>query len=291
MGRQVVITGIGPLLPNCDGRDVFWKHLKAGDRQLTVISDPSDPERTVSVGRIGGFDPDKYLAEVPKRHLAGYSRELRFYLASLLLARDDARLDIDRVPGDRVGLYDGSSRGSVEFWDERIRLEADRSARDVYSRKDILNAINGQTVGIGAALFGVTGPTLAFAGSCTAGMIAAGQAYRDVADGQVDVAFATGHDNPLTPALFAMYCEAGLIGPRSVDPESATQTSGEDTGLAFSEGAITLVLEEGESARARGARVLGRIRGYRNGNEGGNPFTVDPTGECQARLRTRQEII
>ena len=123
MGPEVVITGIGPLLPNCDDRDVFWEHLKAGKSQLSTVPDPAEPSRSVPVGRIQNFDPDRYFADMPERHVSWYSRELQIYLASLFVARADSHFDIERVTGERVGIYDGSSRGSVEFWDQRIRQE------------------------------------------------------------------------------------------------------------------------------------------------------------------------
>ena len=277
MERKVVVTGIGLLLPNCDDPDTFWQYLKPGTSQLAVIPDPSDPARCVLAGRMGQSDADRHLAEVPEQHLQHYSREVRFYLASVLQARDDAGLKNGRVTGERTGVYDGSSRGAVEFWDQMVRVEAERPAKDLYCRKDILNAINGQTVGIAAALFGTTGPALAVGGSCAAGLIATAQACRDIEADRVDVAFATGHDFALTPGLFAAYGEAGLL-------RRAANASDDEGSLAFSEGAVTLVLEEREFALARGARILARITGHGHCNEGKNPFTIDPTGQSQAKL-------
>jgi len=275
--REVVVTGIGLLLPNCDDPDAFWLHLKSGTSQLAVLPDPSDPAQMVVAGRMGRSDADRHLAEVPEQHLQYYSREVRFYLASVLLARNDAGLKNGRVSGKRTGVYDGSSRGAVEFWDQRVRMESERPARDLYCRKDILNAINGQTVGIAAALFGTTGPALALGGSCAAGLIAVAQACRDIEADRADVAFASGHDFALTPGLFAAYGEAGLL-------RRTPDTSNGEGLLAFSEGAVTLVLEEREFALARGARILARITGHGYCNEGKNPFTVDPTGQSQAEL-------
>lgn len=275
--REAVVTGIGLLLPNCSNPDVFWRHLKSGTSQLAVVPDPSDQAQMVLAGRMGRSDADRYLAEVPGQHLRYYSREVRFYLASVLLARNDAGLEIEPVSEERVGIYDGSSRGAVEFWDQRVRMEAEHPAKDLYCRKDILNAINGQTVGIAAALFGTTGPALALGGSCAAGLIAVAQACRDIEADRVDAAFATGHDFALTPGLFAAYGEAGLL-------RREAGASDGDGLLAFSEGAVTLVLEEREFALARGAQILARIAGHAHCNEGKNPFTVDPTGQSQARL-------
>jgi len=278
--RDVVVTGIGVLLPGAAGPGEFWEHLESGTSQLATIPDPADPDRTVIAGRVSRHAEDPLLSEVPGAHLEHYSREVRCYLASVLQARDRAGLANGEVSGDRVGIYDGSSRGAVEFWDGKIRNENGGVADGLYSRKDILNAINGQTVGIAAALFKTTGPALAVGGSCAAGLIATTHACRDIEDDRVDIAFATGHDFALTPALFAMYGEAKLLRR---DAATKVQSGGEGS-LAFSEGAVTVVLENRESALSRGAGILARVAGHGYCNEGKNPFTVDITGESQARL-------
>jgi len=77
-----------------------------------------------------------------------------------------------------------------------------------------------------------------------------------------------------------MYGEAGLLR-RKAGPFDRS-CSGQS--LAFSEGAVTLVLEERSQALARGAPIIARISGHGHCNEGMNPFTVDSTGRSQARL-------
>ena len=216
--REVAVTGIGISLPNCDSPEPFWRFLEDGASQLAEIPDPSDPEQTVLAGRVDQPAADRYLEEVPVQHLEHYSREVRCYLSTVLQARSHAGLRNGQLAGDRVGIYDGSSRGAVEFWDTKIRGENGGKAGGLYTRKDILNAINGQTVGIAAALFRTTGPALAVAGSCAAGLIAAAQACRDIEDDRIDTALATGHDLALTPGLFAMYGEAGLLRREANSP-------------------------------------------------------------------------
>ena len=84
-----------------------------------------------------------------------------------------------------------------------------------------------------------------------------------------------------------MYGEAGLLRTESANRGGAAHAQRSDSGLAFSEGAVTVVLEDRTFARDRGARVLARMSGYRHANEGKNPFKVDPTGQSQARLLHR----
>ena len=50
--------------------------------------------------------------------ISGISNDMR-----VLLARDDAALKLGSLALDRVGLFDGTSRGNFDFWYERIRAE------------------------------------------------------------------------------------------------------------------------------------------------------------------------
>lgn len=272
MEREVVITGIGTMLPSCDHADIFWEHLKSGSSQLALIPDPSRPEQVVPAGCINNFDPAKYLSAVPERYVSSYSPLLQHYLASLFLARVNANLDLSLLSPDRIAIYDGSSRGTIEFWDKKIKMEADLPPSDVYSRKDIISGVNGVTAGVAAALLNIYGPTISFSGSCCSGLFATGQAFRDISSGMVDAAFATGYDEALTASLFASYREAGIISLESDSARQASKPYDNKPSLVFGEGAVTLVMEEYEFARQRGAKILAKIRSYAQGNEGYNPY-------------------
>lgn len=276
MKREVVITGIGLILPNCDSPETFWAHIKSGSSQISLIDDPSCPGTQISAGSVENFDAERYLLDIPKHYRVDYSRLLQHYLASLFLARRDSAIDLNSLPSERVGIYAASSRGTLEYYDQKIRMEMELPAMEIYSREALINGINGQTVGVAAALLHVCGPTLSLTGACCGGALATGQAFRDIQDGAVDVAFSTGHDNALVPAFFATYRKVGILGrgtksePAVVRPYNAEREST----VVFGEGAVTLVLEEAERARARGARILAKVSAYSHGNEGRNPFRI-----------------
>src|SRR5260221_5863702 len=53
--HDVVITGVGTLLPNCDTRDVFWQQLRDGETQMAIEPDPADGI-PCAMGRVRDFD-------------------------------------------------------------------------------------------------------------------------------------------------------------------------------------------------------------------------------------------
>jgi 3-oxoacyl-[acyl-carrier-protein] synthase II len=278
--REVVVTGIGPVLPGCRDRRTLWQQLRAGQSQLRLEPDPSSPDRRCPMGRVDDLENDEALAELPDRARKRRPREQLLYLASLERARVDAALALERIERDRIGLWDGTSRSNLEFWYDTAREGAP------YTRKAVTIGLPGFAVHVAASVFGVEGPTYTFTGTCASGAIAIGHAVRAIQAGDVDIAFATGHDAPLLRPIYEMYTDAGVLSKDEADPTAAVRPFSEHTGNALSEGAVTLVLEERAHAIRRGAPILARINGYRYGNNGTHPTDVDQSGLRAARLIT-----
>jgi 3-oxoacyl-[acyl-carrier-protein] synthase II len=288
---EVVVTGIGPMLPNCADRATLWSHLRDGASQLAFEPAPGTvPAEGArwAVGRIRDFDPARWLDRLPRKHYERYQREQQLYLASLLIALTDAGLDLGRVTRERVGLFDGTSRGAFDHWYERAHAERAAAPSTVYSERELIAGTTGQAASLGACLLGVRGPVYTFSNTCCAGSVAIGHALRELADGELDVALATGHDSALSAPIYHMYRAAGLLSEERSDARRAVRPfTGHSSGNAFGEGAITMVLESAEHARARGAVPLARLRGFRYGNNGAHPLSVDKEGGRAAALITQ----
>lgn len=280
--HEVVVTGVGVILPNCDTRASLWSQLHEGRTQLDIEPYPADGI-ACAIGRVRNFDCRDYLPGLDERHYASCPREQQFYLASLAQAVCDASLGLERVRSARTGLFDGTSRGSFAALYEMMHA-AERNGRRFTLRELNLAALPGQAVGIAAAILGVKGPTYTFNGTCAAGAIAIGNAFRELQAGRIDVAFATGHDAALVAPLFQVYRDSNLISREARDPACAIQPYSGNAANAFGEGAVTLVLETREHAEARRAPLLAEIVGYRHGNGGEHPTDVDFTGERPAEL-------
>jgi 3-oxoacyl-[acyl-carrier-protein] synthase II len=282
VNHEVVITGVGVILPGCDTREKFWQQLRDGESQLTIEPDPAD-NVDCAIGRVRGFDAEKYFEGIEARKYASCHREQQFYLASLVQGCRDAGIDMNELASDRVGLFDGTSRGSFAFWYEQIKAKIEQPNQRFTSRELHLG-MPGQAVGVAAAILGIRGPTYTFNGTCASGAIALGHAYRELRAGNIDLALGTGHDAALVPPLFQMYRDAGLISRETGAASRAVRPYTDHSANAFGEGAVTLVMETRERAEARGADILATVAGYRYGNGGDHPTDVDFTGERPAEL-------
>jgi 3-oxoacyl-[acyl-carrier-protein] synthase II len=277
---EVVITGLGVILPNCRDRKTFWRQLREGDSQLRFEPDPSDPACVRPIGRIDAFDPEDYLAGLSARHYARYGRAQLLYVASLVSALRDAGLEIEELQREKVGLFDGTARDNLDFWLSRLDAEPPLP----FTKRDLGAGLPGMGVGLAAALLGIRGPTYTYAGACSAGAIAIGGALHELQLGEIEVALATGHDAALLAPLYQMYNDARLLSAERDDPRRAIRPYAGHGRNAFGEGAVTLVLESRRHAERRGAEILATLAGYRFGNAGIHPTHVDPTGQRSAEL-------
>jgi 3-oxoacyl-[acyl-carrier-protein] synthase II len=284
---EVVVTGIGPLLPNCADRQALWTQLRDGQSQLRFETVPGGGDRW-PVGRIDPFEPDRWLARFPRAYYERYHREQQLYLASLVVGLDDARLALPAAGADaaRVGIYDGTSRGNFDYWYERARGEDSQSPAARYTKRELLVGTPGQAANLAAGLLGVRGPVYTFNVTCCSGAVAIGHAFRDLLRGEIDVALATGHDSSLGPPVYHMYRDAGLLSAERDDPRRAVRPYGDLPGNAFGEGAVTLVLETRAHAERRGATILAAVAGFKYGNNGGHPLDVDREGGRVTSLMT-----
>jgi 3-oxoacyl-[acyl-carrier-protein] synthase II len=275
---EVVVTGIGPLLANCTDRRTLWNQLRNGPSQLTFELAPGGDGERWPVGRVHGFDAGRWLGRFPPGFYQRYHREQQLYLASLMIAIDDADLELARVARDRIAIFDGTSRGNFDYWYERVRAEGATPASELYTRRELLTGTPGQAANLAASLLGVRGPVHTINATCCSGAVAIGQACRELERGDVDVALASGHDSSLQAPLYRMYRDAGLLSEERDDARRAIRPYVGHSGNAFGEGAITLVLETRDHAARRGATPLATIDGWKLGNNGGHPLHVDPEG-------------
>jgi len=281
---EVVVTGVGPLLANCANRRTLGAHLRDGQSQLVFEATPAGDGERWPVGRVRGFEAERWLGRFPRGFYERYHREQQLYLASLMIALDDARLELAAIPRERTGIFDGTSRGNFDFWYERACAECRQLPRELYTRRELSTGTAGQAANLAAGLLGVRGPVYTFNVTCCSGAVAIGQACRALEHGDVDVAFASGHESSLQTPIYQMYRDAGLLSQERHDARRAGRPYVEHSRNVFGEGAITLVLETREHAARRGATPLATISGWKLGNNGGHPLHVDAEGARAAEL-------
>ena len=130
-----------------------------------------------------------------------------------------------------------------------------------------------QAVGLLRAL-GCAGPITIIANACASGANALGHAWSLLRAGRAERALAGGYD-ALSQLVFAGFDSLHALSPTQCRPFDARRD-----GLALGEGAAVLALETLESARRRGAEILGEIGGYGAATDSHHLTQPHPQGDA-----------
>ncbi|HEY2568613.1 MAG TPA: beta-ketoacyl-[acyl-carrier-protein] synthase family protein [Candidatus Udaeobacter sp.] len=277
--RRAVITGIGPITCIGHGRENFWNGILA--EKSGVKSIDSGVFRVRAAGEINDWDPEQYFS--PQR-LKRLDRYAQFAVASAELALDDAQLEYSREkPQDRVGVSFGTALGGVCKAEEQYLRYLKKGARGVQPTLAV-QVFGGSAHSNIAIEFGFRGAGTTNSNSCASGTVSVGEALRYIRDDFVDVVVAGGAEAPLTTITIGAFDIIKTMSRWPGDPALACRPFDQSRdGFVMGEGGASLVIEELEHARSRGAHIYAEVLGYSINNDAFHMTTPLPNGESSVR--------
>ena len=279
--RRVVVTGIGAITPIGVGVDGLRAGLRAGKSAVGTL-DYFDPSNLVShnAAQVRDFDPVPFLDGKKLKRLDKFSQ---FAVAASKMALADAALDLRLEDQDRIGVCLGTALGGVGFAEQEYPAFLESGPRGVNPLL-ALSVFNGAGSCSIAIEVGATGPVTANGDSCAASPIAIGRAVDLIRLGQADVILAGGSEAPLAPLCYSAFAIIKAMSQRNDDPAHASRPFdvGRD-GFVMAEGAATLVLEDLDHARARGAHIYGEILAHASTNDAFHMTQPRPDSSQAAR--------
>jgi len=290
-GRRVALTGRGVVSPLGVGIGPHWDALCAGRAAVARV------DKVVALGlpasrgaQVAADAIQPHLGRLPRKQQKLYNRATLLAMLGAALAMEDAGLAPGAGDPTRLGVVLGVNPLAWDLAAMLTYLVASESRQapgtlDMavangfcmhhinpldFSLKTLPNLAAGHV----AIAHDAQGFCRAMTDGPIGGARAVGDAYRLVAEGDLDVALCGGADAQLEELFFATYWGAGLVA--SDDGDHAGLTAGEGSGL--------LVLEELERARARGARVHGEIVGFAGSAGEGRLASEDEPARLASRL-------
>jgi 3-oxoacyl-[acyl-carrier-protein] synthase II len=132
--------------------------------------------------------------------------------------------------------------------------------------------------------FGFRGVGTTNSNSCASGTIAVGEALRYIRDGLADIIVAGGAEAPIGSLTFGAFAIIKTMSQWKGDPSVACRPFDRlRDGFVMGEGAASLIIEELEHARGRGARIYGELLGYSLNNDAFHMTSPLPSGESCIR--------
>jgi 3-oxoacyl-[acyl-carrier-protein] synthase II len=286
--RRAVITGIGPITCIGTGVDGFWNGILAEKSGITRIStcDTSDFSAHCG-GEIPGWNPEEFFQPHRLKRLDRYAQ---FAVASAKLALDDASFHYSReAPQHRVGVSFGTALGGVCKAEEQYVRFLKKGARGIQPTLAV-QVFGGSAHSNIAIEFGLRGVGTTNSNSCASGTISVGEALRYIRDDLADAIVAGGAEAPLTAITIGAFDIIKTMSRWAGDPALACRPFDSlRDGFVMGEGGASLVIEELEYARKRGARIYAEVLGYALSNDAFHMTSPLPTGE--SCIRTMREAL
>src|SRR6202044_3062578 len=210
-------------------------------------------------------------------------RFIHFALAASAEAMAHSGLIVDDSNHDRVGVHIGSGIGGFDVIEREHSNLLTGGPRKV-SPFLIPGAIINLAAGHVSIKYGARGPNEATATACTTSAHSIGDAFRIIQRGDADAMIAGGTEASITPLGVAGFAAMRALSTRNDDPEHASRPFDKDRdGFVVGEGAGILILEELESAKARGAKILAEVVGYGLSADAFHMTGMAPEGEGCSR--------
>lgn len=276
--KRVVITGMGGITPLGHDWPQIEARLRAGRNAVRRMPEWEFYESLNS--RLGCPVDDFKIPDWPRKHLRSMGRVAQLAVAASERALRDAGLLGDASISDgRMGVAYGSSGGSVEPVRVMGRMLETGSMQGVTATSYVQMMAHTTAVNVGV-FFGLKGRILPTSSACTSGSQAIGYGYETIQQGKQKLMLCGGAEELSGPGV-AVFDTLFATSTRNDDaPLTPRPFDKARDGLVVGEGAATLVLEEYEHARARGAHIYAEIVGF-GCNSDGNHIT-QPTSETMA---------
>lgn len=281
--RRVVVTGLGLISPVGNTVESGWEAVCNGQSGIGPVTDFDASQLATRIaGEIRNFEVTDYLTSQEARR---YDTFVHYGLAASQDAMRQAGLigDHPGVDPERVGFAVGSGIGGISAIEKNMLIYRDKGPRRV-SPFYIPGAIVNMISGILSIQYGYKGPNIAVVSACTTATHNIGLAARMIKYGDADVMVAGGAEYATTPTSMAGFISAKAMSTRNEEPHAASRPWDRDRdGFVLANGAGTMVIEELEHARARGAEIIGELIGFGMSGDAHHMTAPPADGEGAAR--------
>ncbi len=281
--RRVVVTGLGIVSPVGSTLEKAWSNIKAGHSGINAISPELFDTENFSVriaGNVKDFDATSYIKPKDQKKMDTF---IHYGIGAGADALQDAGLEITDANAERIGVIMGSGiggLGTIERNYEAFRNNGPRKISPFFVPASIINMVAGNL----SIMFGLKGPNMSIVSACTTAAHSIGDAARMISYGDADAMIAGGAEMGSTPLGIGGFAAARALSTRNDDPEAASRPwDVERDGFVLGDGAGALLLEEYESAKARGAKIYCELSGYGMSSDAYHMTSPSVGGEGAAR--------
>lgn len=283
--KRVVITGMG--IYSCIGTNLAEVKDSLYHGKSGIVFDQERKDFGYRSGLTGKVPTPNLKNDLSRRERISMGMEAEYaYLASKQ-AFNQAGVDKEFLSANEVGILfgnDSTAQGVMESID-KIREKKDST---LIGSGGVFKSMNSSVTMNLATIFKLRGINFTISAACSSGSHAIGMAYLLIKEGLQDFVLCGGAQE-INKYAMASFDGLGVFSVRENQPEKASRPFDKNRdGLIPSGGSAALFLESYESAIARGATILGEIKGYGFSSNGEHISTPNQEGPARAMEKAIQ---
>ncbi|MBE0497906.1 MAG: beta-ketoacyl-ACP synthase II [Campylobacterales bacterium] len=277
--RRVVVTGMGMINAVGNDKESSFKAICEGACGISNITLFDTEGHTVTIaGEVKDFDPETVMA--PKE----VKKADRFIHLGLKAAQE-AMADAAFAEGfdkERFGISAASGIGGLPTIEKNSIVLHERGPRRI-SPFFIPSALVNMLGGFVTIEHGIKGPNLSCVTACAAGTHAISEAAKTIMCNGAEQMLVVAAESAITGVGIGGFAAMKALSTRNDDPQTASRPfdTGRD-GFVMGEGGAALVLEEYDSAIARGARIYAELIGFGESGDANHITTPSLDGPLRA---------
>lgn len=256
--RRVVVTGLGILSPIGNSVDDAWHSCIEGKSGITSVDIGLENNPVTIGGRLKDFNPENFLDSKEIRRIDPF---IQYGIIAANQSIEHSGILESNIDLTKVGVNFGAGIGGIDTIEKNKVLLEEKGYKKVspfFVPGSIVNMISGLV----SIKHGFMGPNTSVVTACSTGNHCIGTAARSIACGEADVMIAGGAEMASTPLSIAGFISARALS-LNPNPEVASRPWDKDRdGFVLSDGAGSLVLEDYDHAKARGATIHAEIIGF-----------------------------
>jgi len=258
--KRVVVTGLGALTPIGNNVNEYWNSLLNGVSGAAPITHfDASKFKTRFACELKNFDITDYFSRKDARKMDKFTQYA-------MVATDEAivnsKLDLEKINKDRVGVIWGAGIGGLETFQNEVINFTEGNGTPRFNPFFIPKMIADIAPGQISIKYGFKGPNFTTVSACASSANALIDAYNYIRLGKADVMVSGGSEAAITIAGMGGFNSLQALSTRNDDPKTASRPFDKDRdGFILGEGAGSLILEEYEHAKARGAKIYAELVG------------------------------
>lgn len=279
--KRVVVTGLGMITALGLDKDVSFKNIcdgKTGVKKITLFDATDFPVQIAA--QIDDFDPATIMEA---KEIKKVDRFIQLGLKAAKDAMDDANFK-DFDPSE-FGVSSAAGIGGLPNIEKNSNICLEKGPRKI-SPFFIPSALVNMLGGLVSIAHNLKGPNLSSVTACAASTHAICEAAKSIMIGETKAMLVIGAESAICPVGIGGFAAMKALSTRNDNPAAASRPfDANRDGFVMGEGAGALVLEEYESAIARGAKIYAEVAGF--GESGDAHHITSPSQDGPQRAMSK----